>query len=438
MRGGSPWLYSFIREWQSWHKPPLAKAARDSFRTEVRFEGESLWIVNQWPSGARLICCAAYCPGGAEVAEKRLEQGRLEIALKTVIGVQRVKIELPEKKPLLHWQTSVSPRKRLTVPFWPCDLYPVDERGNPLETRGVVHTKQMGPRGGILYVTLTRPQGGSFLYAQNLTALNDYFKATRTTPSDRITDAWPELGFQLPPSAEGGLAEDQPVVISDAFMQLSQAVPVNELESTRSFLELYSQLYLELPRPVSAHRDWPRRVDDTIHDLENSPACTMKRGKHRYLVAYAGDQETPPESMVQLAVLLPILEYERSRKLRIPLAAELQANIPTFYNEKIQAVGRWLPGEERFLTGKEDHLKENVMDSWYLYHTGLNLARLAQFGNGQARKLFTDTLKYGIRVARHFNYRWPCCMTFTISTSYGWSVVRAKGAKEILAPSSCT
>jgi hypothetical protein len=47
------------------------------------------------------------------------------------------------------------------------------------------------------------------------------------------------------------------------------------------------------------------------------------------------------------------------------------------------------------------------MDSWYLHHPLLNLARLGLRGDDIAKKLFLDSIDYAIKVAQHFNYEWP-------------------------------
>lgn len=366
-----------------------------------------------------MICCAAYCPGGGHIRECRKGDGTLDLLLDTPAGVCSVKVTFPNKKPLLRWETTLTPYYSTVIPYWPPDLYPVNENLMPLNTRGVVHTKQIGPRGALLYATLTRPESGSFLYMQNLTALNDYFSRTGTSAADRISDRWPELGFVLPACVDGCLRKDTPVRISDAFLMLSEAAPANEIESTRLFLDLYADLYLEYPRPVPTYRDWPRRVDETIHDLSHSPACTVKCNGRRYVLAYTGYENAPPESVVQLAVLLPLMEYARSRELKIPLIQELQANIPTFFNSRLGSVMRWLPSEEHLLKGEEEHLCPNVMDAWYLYHAYLNLARLAGYGDTTARNLFLQSLTYGIKVARHFNYHWP-----VLYDIYNFEVIR--------------
>lgn len=47
------------------------------------------------------------------------------------------------------------------------------------------------------------------------------------------------------------------------------------------------------------------------------------------------------------------------------------------------------------------------MDSWYLYHSLINLSRLAMDGHKTARKLLLDSLDYAIKVAHKFHYQWP-------------------------------
>jgi len=48
-----------------------------------------------------------------------------------------------------------------------------------------------------------------------------------------------------------------------------------------------------------------------------------------------------------------------------------------------------------------------VMDSWYLHHPLLNLSRLALKGDKEAKQLFLGSIDFAIKVARHFDYKWP-------------------------------
>jgi hypothetical protein len=380
----------------------------DGFTFRINCQGQSLWMIIEWPDGGIVATRPVYVPGRAcSIIDVSKEDGSVRISVESTVGVYHTHIDFPTpSRPLVHWRTSLSPTENLTISDWPADIYPLDLDRNPFGAAGIVHTSQKGPTGGILYATVTRPWQGSFLYAQNFTSLNGFFETTKTNPKDRISSQWPELGFRLPPSTERPLLAGQDTIISDAYLLLSPQTPENKLEAAKLLLDLYAELYLALPKPVPEFRDWPRLVNETVRDLTHSSACGVEKNAHRYLLAYVGADDRPPESMVQLALLVPMIEYGKWLGEEIPLAKTILANLPTFNHPKVKTVVRWLPGDEHLL-GKEEHMGEEVMDSWYLYHTYLNLSRVASDGDKAARRLFLDSVDYGIKVARHFSYHWP-------------------------------
>src|SRR4029079_15043007 len=128
----------------------------------------------------------------------------------------------------------------------------------------------------------------------------------------------------------------------------------------------------------------------------------------RYLRAYVGDDNHPPESMVQLAVLMPLTERSKWCEADDPLVEERAARALDFHDDRIRSVARWLPAVENMLDGTEPHEHPRLMDSWYLFHPLLNLARLAvECDDDRARKQFLESLDYVIEVAHHFDYEWP-------------------------------
>jgi hypothetical protein len=406
--GVSPSLLLLRTELRKLSGDPLLRAKARGCTFEVRHAGGSLWVLVVWPSGARVAFCAAHAPGGSTLVERSRGSSSIDVRLEPVIGTLSARVEVPAgSRRVLRWRTTLLPATSLTLPYWPRDIVPVDEAGDPLNTRGIVHAAQKGPKGGVLYASMTRPQEASFLYAQDFTALNDYCEQTGTSPADRVGGSWPELGFAPAAATDKALRAGLELVVSDAYVLTDRHAPADDLEAAHRFLDLYLELYLAFPRPEPIHRDWPRRVHETLHSLTHSPECAVDKGGHRYLLAYVGADDRPPESMVQLAVLVPLVEYARSRGEKIPLIDALKANLPTFFDAELGTVVRWLPGEERLLEGKEEHMGQYIMDSWYLYHTYLNLSRLAVLGDAEARRLFLDSIEYGIRVAQRFEYRWP-------------------------------
>ncbi|UFH52180.1 hypothetical protein [Spirosoma sp. KNUC1025] len=170
-----------------------------------------------------------------------------------------------------------------------------------------------------------------------------------------------------------------------------------------------ADIYHQLPRPETQYYDWPRAAERTIRALSDSDGCGRMIRKQYYLNAYVDATQKPPESMVQLAILVPLWEYQRWVEQVVPLVERLQKNLPTFYNAKQQTLMRWLPAGT-FIEDKESRSEEqdpDKIDSWYLLHTLMNLGRLATQGNTQAKELLVDSLEFVIKAAHHFTYDWP-------------------------------
>ncbi|MFP5439008.1 MAG: hypothetical protein ACLGH8_14600 [Bacteroidia bacterium] len=112
--------------------------------------------------------------------------------------------------------------------------------------------------------------------------------------------------------------------------------------------------------------------------------------------------------MVQLAVLLPLMDYDKwSGEDHCPVIETLHNGLENFYDKQLGTMVRWLPAMEQNLDWSEEQKKPDVMDAWYLHHPLLNLSRLALDGDTLAKKLLMDSIGYVIKVAHHFDYNWP-------------------------------
>ena len=407
--GVSPWLLSLVDELETQKKAPHWSYSLDDFSFELVEGTQSLWIVTRFPAGGEIAFRAAYCPDGRlEIDEIQETDSGMKVEVSSTMGGFRLEVEFPlSDRPLLHCKTTINPVAPLLIPFWPRDVVPLGEAAYRTDSQGIVHAKQVGPRTGLVYFSLTRPKGGSVLYFQNLTSLNEYCKQTETSLSDTVGGEWPELGFALPATTDKMLEADREIVISDAYMIFHPEVPKDDLVMAEQFLDLLAQVYLALPRIETKYIHWPDVAKKSLRNLTNSEKCWSEVRGNRYLNAYVSDYENPPESMVQLTVLLPLIEYSGWAKKEIPIVKELLQGLPRFYDEEAGVLGRWLPSAANKLDGSEPHKKPEVMDSWYLYHSLLNLSRLALDGDKTVRKLFLDSTEYGIKIAQKFEYRFP-------------------------------
>lgn len=408
MNALSPWAVTAGTELAD-KLTPVFEYTSGSFHFKVIPTSDSVWIQTDLPAGGRAAFRAAYSPGNdLQITKTTKKQDKIELHTNSELGKQKISITIDQTEPLpvLRYTSSLTPLKDLLIPYWPKDILFNGRKDNPEQTAGKIHVSQFGTRTGLLYLSQTRPKSATLLYLQNLTALSDYCEQTQTSLSDTVGGGWPELGFSLPPSIKP-LKAGREVILSDAFITFSDQVPEKEPELIRLYLDMLARLYLLLPRPQTSYKHWPEILEKGLKDLIDSPGCWSQVAGHQFFNAYVSDYETPPEIMVQLAVLLPLDDYAEWSGKELPVMKNIKEGLPSFYNEKLGTIMRWLPASEDKLKGEEEQKVPNVMDSWYLHHPLLNLSRLALKGDKTAERLFLDSLDFAIKIAHHFKYQWP-------------------------------
>jgi hypothetical protein len=349
----------------------------------------------------------AFAPGGINAVKRlRTKPGEtLRLSIDSAVGNHTVMIRTDGLDlHRLRITAELTPSAPLLVPFLPRDLYPLDAKDNPTGAVGTVEAGQRGMNSGLLYFHVDEPAFGSVLYFQNLTAMNDYYRATKTKPDGAVGGEWPELGYLPPTPPQSGtpptnpLPAGQPVTISDAILIVRDETPPDERDSARRFVQMLGAVYTSLDLPEVEYRDWVDRAERTIADLESSPKATLRHYGHCYAHPYTDSEY--PDSMVQMALIAPMHDFATWRSKSIPLQAEFEAGLEKFYDTKLKSIRRYLPN-----VGKDKDA--NSVDSWYLYHPLMNLGRLAIAGNGKARDLFERSIDFGIKAAHHFKYKWP-------------------------------
>lgn len=408
MIGISPWAASAANELAAAEKA-IFECSSGTFNFKVYQTSDSIWISVDMPAGGNIAFRPVFSPGSA-LRINRVKTGKslIDIQLSSDTGKYETQIIIENSEvPVLHYTTSLEPAKDLFFPFWPRDILALAKDGNGENTAGQIHASQWGTRSGFIYMSMTRPKSAAIFYLQNLTALNDYCQQTGTSLGDSVGGSWPELGFTLPSSTEKPLKAGKKTVITDAFIAFENKVPDTEPDMIRGYLDLLAKIYLQIPLPATNYKQWPEVLDKGLKDLIDSPGCWTQVSGHQYFNAYVSDYNTPPEIMVQLAILLPLLDYVEWSKHDLEVMKTIKEGLPAFYDEKLGTITRWLPAAEDKLEGEEEQKQPGVMDSWYLHHPLLNLSRLALKGDKVCEQLFLDSLDYAIKVARHFNYQWP-------------------------------
>lgn len=370
-----------------------------------------LWIVAEWPTGGEVAFRAAFAANDELTLKDTKEtEGSVVFILSGFTGEVKVVLEFPETdKPVFKYATTITPAFNMLVPYWPRDIMPLYKTGKTQNTKGTVHASQVGARSGQLYFSLDKPETGSVFYFQDLSSLNNYCETTETSAGGLVGGAWPELGLKLPVTTkEKPLLAGEDYIISDAYVLLTDTIPKDNYEMSQEFINHLAAIYMLIPKPETQYHDWLNILHKGLHDLEEHKGCWQFTDGRSYLNAYISDYKTPPESMVQLAVLLPLMDFDKwSGEDHSPVIETLHNGLENFYDKQLGTIVRWLPAMEKNLDWSEEQKKPEVMDSWYLHHPLLNLSRLALDGDAVARKLLMDSIEYVINVAHHFNYEWP-------------------------------
>ncbi|MDB5705479.1 MAG: hypothetical protein JWN66_2595 [Sphingomonas bacterium] len=373
---------------------------------ELRQTRDSVWALIRREGQGGLALRAAHFESEFRCSKAKLEPGDAARLTATSALGEHVIVFRTGGEALEHMRmtTSFTPAAPMLIPFAPRDLYPLDADDDPLGAVGHVEARQRGLNSGLVYFDIDEPAFGSVLYFQNLTAMNDYYRATKTTPNGAVGGEWPELGYLMPTPAQNDampetrLAAGVEVTLSDAILVFRHEAPPHERESARRFLQMLGITYKMLDLPRTDYRDWIKRSERTLRDLDEAPEATIRHYGHRYIHPYTAAEY--PDIMVQMSLVAAIHDWGKWCGEPHPLKAEFKAGLGKFYDPKLKSLRRYLPNVG-------DDKDPDAVDSWYLYHPLLNLGHLALDGDKDARRLFLKSIDYGIKAARHFKYRWP-------------------------------
>jgi len=388
----------------------LAEKQLEPYKLMIFSTENSIWITASWPKGGRIGFRAVFALGAIfDSVDLDTEDDRsASFNIKCRLGRYKVNVDLLESdSPIFRYTTTFTPQEDLYIPFSPRDIVPLPDSENVGEAQGKVHVDQEGTRSGHLFFSVNQPSSGSVFYFQNLTAMSEYCDATKTSVGASVGGIWPEIGFSLPVTKDTPLPKGRDYVISDAFVLLSDTVYKEPAEVAIKYMDFLADVYLLLPRPETKYNDWFEIAAKGLEDLHRNKGCWTQAEGKSYLNAYVCDYDTPPEIMVQLAVLVPLTEYFEWHGGTDPILDDLREGLEAFYDEKIKVIRRWLPSLTHRLDQSEEQKKEGVMDSWYLHHPLMNLARLAIRKDKVAEKILMDSIEYPIKVAKTFKYEWP-------------------------------
>ena len=404
--GASPYVLALRKAFTDGTLQTITRFTPGDLSVELCASSDSIWAIIRREESGGLALRAAYLAGEFSWSKAKPEPGEsARISVKSALGEHLILLKAGgDALEHLRLTVQLTPAAPLVIPFMPRDLYPLDANDDPLNANGVVEAGQRGLNAGVLYFRIDEPSFGNVLYFQNLTAMNDYFRATKTKPDGAVGGEWPELGYLLPTPPQSGtpptdaLPAGREVTLSDAILIFRHEAPPHERESARQFLQMLGEAYKMLDLPHTQYRDWVARAERTLRDLDKAPEATIKHYGHRYIHPYTAAEY--PDIMVQMSIVAAIHDWGKWSGRPHPLENEFKEGLEKFYDPKLNSLRRYLPN-----VGKDKDA--DAVDSWYLCHPMLNLGLLALDGDDYARTLLMKSIDFGIKSAHHFDYKWP-------------------------------
>lgn len=365
-------------------------------------------VVASLPVGTEIVSQEMQQEGGVTTATIRTKSDwgvfdtRLT-AYKQTPGLFRWSIDADLTKP--HTFASASPECTYAIsPFAPREISVNREYAvNSLTLRPRV--EQKGVENGNVYCVYDPALGASCLYFEDFSTLNAYFEATRTTASQTVKAGSVTFGYAMPGNPNITIPAGTHLRLVDSYLYLNDSVlpsvqqSTDRLEECRVYTELMSTIYDVLPKPATVYTDWKKTADKLLADLDRPDCwCNPEKGMLRNYVAEPWGPDGG-ELTVQLDPYMTALAYEHKWGVSTNITRRIAPTIPLFYSAKTGLVRDYCTDEDpkRWDTG------------WILY-LPVVLARSAEMGAPEARKLLKDTLPKIIELGRKCSYNFPMFM----------------------------
>lgn len=274
-----------------------------------------------------------------------------------------------------------------------------------------IYKDQKEGRTGWCFTDFGNNTTGYILYLQDFGALSQMAEDTQISFMDTVKIDWPQLGFQLP-HMHNPILKGNKYTIQQAYTVFCNSDNKSEpYHQSEIFLGALREIYPHLVKPIIKKPNLLEYAKETLRDLDEHRGCWKQVKQYAYLNAYINNYDTPPESMVQTAILKPLYIYHQSfgDDISAKIINDLSQNLESFYDEKLEVIHRWLPAESFMLSFEEEHMRSYIMDSWYLHYPLLQLAFLFEqgFKSKSLLEKFEKSLVYLRKAAKHFDDRWP-------------------------------
>ncbi|NGM62314.1 hypothetical protein G5B30_10355 [Sphingobacterium sp. SGG-5] len=325
----------------------LYEGASDHYRYALRSSAQEVLLQVHLPNTRILFVKLLYLRDSLASCDwVHAGDDRFVLKVNSAIGAFHIRVSLTLND-LLHIQYKVDyrPSAALCGVDTPREVLILHEKGLAIPPKGQVYVQQKQLRSGTCFTDFGKDTPGTLFYFQNLTALNSYAEDTKISLGDSVQVAWPELGFKASNPSALPLQKGKKYGFREGYLIFNPARPENAWEASLQYLSALENVYQRITRPRPTVRPLQRYAIKVLKELDGHHGCWQQVGPHAYLNAYMNDYHNPVESMVQLAVLTPLLLYSHTYPARAcqRICTELLQGFPAFFDEKLGCFVRWIP-----------------------------------------------------------------------------------------------
>jgi hypothetical protein len=247
-RGFSPWTLSLQSSLRSARRLLRLKGPLGTL--EILSDRNSIWIIYPRPNGAGIAqraCFDSLLQGRGQFSRSKADGFDYQII--GALGTYQISFRVVPVEDQIVARTTT--RLKVHRPFYFLELVREIYCLDPLASGGKIHLLQIGPGTGASYFSFERPDAGTALYFQNLTALNDWFELTHAEPDGMVAGEWPEVGTMLP-KQKTPLSARADVIVSDVLLVLTDKTPRTVVGLTDLHLEGMAAICRLIPKPGTA------------------------------------------------------------------------------------------------------------------------------------------------------------------------------------------
>ena len=278
---------------------------------------------------------------------------------------------------LIRWTVDIEPKKPFEIFASSSDMHFVNTGSQSIPDASFsTYAKQQGSAVGVVYGFDSIATKSTLLYWQDFSSLMNYFSLAEKSPKNSVSANNNGFGYVMPIPVI--LPPQTKTRVKDSYLYLVPEAPKNNVQKSKTFIELLGRIYEFIQKPETVYTDWQDISDKSIENLLDTDNWKTKEGIE-FIDSYVHLPGSHPFPTFE--VMLGLKDLQRNSSQANELITKLEP-----------AVSYFLCSNRR------------VEDPWEYFHYRIDIARLALLGNHEAKVYMLENLPEIMDLAKAMGY----------------------------------